>query len=62
MISTDDNGMWPVAYLGFPAPGNKVSFGAPRSFRGSIDVESEVGVKGRRQLTRAPHIFVSRRV
>jgi len=47
-----------MAYLGFPAPGDKVSFGAPTQiFRGSIDAKSELGINGRRKLTRAQHIF-----
>ena len=35
-------------------------FGRPIQFvRGSIDAKSELGVKGRQKLTRAPHIVVS---
>jgi len=46
----------PVAYLGFPAPGDKLSFGAPtQPVRGSIDVKNELEIKGRRKLTRALH-------
>ena len=42
-----------MAHLGFPAPGDKVSLGAPaRPIRGSIDAKNELGVKGRRKLTR----------
>jgi len=50
-----------VAYLGFPAPGDKASFGAPPTqiFRGIIDAKSELGVKGHRKLTRVQHIVVS---
>ena len=41
----------PVAYLGFPAPGYKVSFGAPtQHVHGSIDAKNELGIKGRRKL------------
>jgi len=51
----------PVAYLGFLAPGDKVSLGTRTELvRGSIDPKSELGVKGRRKLTRVLHIFVSR--
>jgi len=43
-----------VAYLGFPAPGGKLSFGAPtQPVHGSIDAKNELGMKGRRKLTRA---------
>ena len=44
----------PVAYLGFPAPGGKLSFGAPTQplHGSSIDAKNELGVKGRRKLTR----------
>jgi len=49
--------------LGFPAPGDKVSLDAPtQPFRGSIDAKSELGVKGRRELTGALLIIVSRPV
>jgi len=52
-----------VAYLGFPAPGDKVSLGAPtQSVRGSTGATNELGVSGRRKLSRAPHIVVSRLV
>jgi len=41
-----------VAYLGFPAPGGKLSFGAPtQPVHGSIDTKNELGIKGRRKLT-----------
>jgi len=44
----------PVAYLGFPAPGGKLSFGAPtQRVHGSIDAKNELGIKGRRKLTQA---------
>jgi len=43
-----------VAYLGFPAPGGKLSFGVPtQPVHGSIGAKNESGVKGRRKLTRA---------
>jgi len=50
-----------VAHLGFPAPGDKVRFGAPtQSVHGSVDAKSGLVVnKGRRKLTRAPHAVVS---
>jgi len=52
-----------VACLGFPAPGDKVSLGAPtQPVPGSTDVKSELGIKGLRKLTRDPHIVVSRPV
>jgi len=52
-----------VAYLGFPAPGYKVSFGAPtQHVHGSIDSKSELGVKGRRKLIRDLRVSVSRTV
>jgi len=55
---------WPpyaVAYLGFPAPGDKVSLGAPtQPVCDSIDAENEQGVKGRRRLSRALYMIVSR--
>jgi len=52
-----------MAYLGFPAPRGKTSLGAPtQPVCGSTDVKSEMGVKGRRKLSRAPHIIVSRPV
>jgi len=44
----------PVAYLGFPAPGDKLSFGATtQPVHGSVDAKNELGIKGRRKLTRA---------
>ena len=45
----------PVAYLGFPAPGGKRSFGAPptQPVHGIIDAKNELGIKGCRKLTRA---------
>ena len=47
--------------IGFPAPGNKVSLGAPtQPVHGSKDAKSELGVKGLRKLTRVSHIVVSR--
>ena len=37
----------PVAYLGFPAPGGKLSFGAPtQPVHGSIDAKNELGYGG----------------
>ena len=49
-----------VAYLRFPARGDKVSLGAPtQSVRGSTDAKKELGVKGRRQLSRARYKVVS---
>jgi len=43
-----------MAYLRFLAPGDKVSSGAPtQPIHGSIDANSELGVKGRRNLPRA---------
>ena len=43
-----------VAYLGFPAPGGKLSYGAPtQPVHGSIDAKNELGIKGHRKLTRA---------
>jgi len=52
-----------VAYLGFPAPGGKLSFGAPtQPVHGCIDAKNELGVKGRRKLSRTSHIVVSRLV
>jgi len=43
-----------MAHLGFPAPGIKLSFGAPtQTVHGSIDAKNELGIKGRRKLTRA---------
>jgi len=52
-----------VAYLGFPAPCDKVSLGTPtQSGRGSIDPKNELGVKGRRKLRWGPNKFVSRLV
>jgi len=36
-----------VAYLGFPAPGGKLSFGAPtQPVHGSIDAKNELGYRG----------------
>jgi len=44
-----------VAYLGYPAPGGKVRFGAPtQPVRASIDAKSELGAKERQKLTRPP--------
>jgi len=44
----------PVAYLGFPAPGYKLTFGAPtQPVHGSIDAKNKWGIKRRRKLTRA---------
>jgi len=52
-----------VAYLGFPAPGDKVGVGVPtQHVRGSIEAKSELEVKGSQNLTRTRHIFVSRPV
>jgi len=52
-----------VAYLGFAAPGRKVSFGVPtQPVCGSIDAKNELRVEGRRKLTRAPHTLISRAV
>jgi len=43
-----------VAYLGFPATGGILSFGAPtQPVHGSIHEKNELGIKGRRKLTRA---------
>jgi len=43
-----------VAYLGFPAPRGKLSFGAPtQPVHGSMDAKNELGIKGRRKLTGA---------
>jgi len=43
-----------VANLGFPAPADKVSFGAPTPpVHGSIDAKSELGLKGRQKPTRS---------
>jgi len=43
----------PVAYLGFSAPRGKLSFGAPtQPGHGKIDAKNELGVTGRRKLTR----------
>jgi len=43
----------PVAHLGFPVPGDKVSLGTPiQSVRGRTDAKNELGVKGRRKLSR----------
>jgi len=45
-----------VAYLGFPAPGDKVSLSAPtQPVPDSIDAKIELRRKGCRKLTRAPH-------
>jgi len=50
-----------VAYLGFPAPGGKVSFSAlTQLVRGSIEAKSELGVKGGPKLTWALNIVVFR--
>jgi len=50
----------PVAYLGFPAPGDKVRFGAPPpGLFAAAYTKSEFGVKGCRKLTRAQHLVVS---
>jgi len=46
-----------VAYLGFYAPGDKVSLGTLIQCVGSIDAKNELGVKGRRKLTRPPNTF-----
>jgi len=46
-------GIRTVAYLGFPAPGDKFSFGAPtQPVHASIDAKNEFVIKGRRKLTR----------
>jgi len=51
--------MGAVAYLGFLAPGAKVSLGTPtQAVSGSIDAKSESGVKRRRKWTPAPHLVV----
>ena len=43
-----------VAYLGFPAPGGKLSFGAlSQPVHGSTDAKIELEIKRRRKLTRA---------
>jgi len=50
-----------VAYLEFPATGEKVTLGAPsQPVRGNINAKSDLGVMGRGKLTRAPHTIVSR--
>jgi len=50
-----------VAYLGLPAPGGKVIYGAPiQNFRGSLDAKSELGLKRRQKLNRTLHIVVYR--
>jgi len=50
--------MQPVAYLGFPALGAKLSFGAPtQPVHGSIDAKNELVIKGRRKLTRVLQSF-----
>jgi len=42
---------WPVTYLGFSAPEDKVSLGArTQPVLGSIDAKSELEAKGRRKL------------
>jgi len=52
-----------VTYLGFTAPGGKVSLGAPtQSVRGSADAKNEFEVKGRPELSRTSHRVVSRPV
>jgi len=46
-----------VAYLGFPAPGDKHSFGLPtRSVHGSIDAKNEFGTKGESNADLGPAI------
>jgi len=46
--------------LGFPAAEKQASLDEPNpSVRGSIDAKIELGLKGRRKLTRAPHMAVS---
>ena len=46
--------MGAVAYLGFPAPGGKLSVCAPtQPVHGSIDAKNELGIKGRRKVSRA---------
>jgi len=43
-----------VAYLGFPAPWGKLSYGAPtQPVHGSIDAKNELGIKECRKLPRA---------
>jgi len=43
-----------VAYLGFPTPGGKLTFGAPtQPIHSSTDAKNVLGIKGRRKLTRA---------
>ena len=52
-----------MAYLGFPRPGEKLSFGAPtQPVHGSIDAKNELGIKGRQKLTLAVRIVVFRPV
>ena len=52
-----------MTYLGFTAPGGKVSLGAPtQSVRGSADAKNEFEVKGRPELSRTSHRVVSRPV
>ena len=42
-----------VTYLGFPAPRGKLSFDPPtQPVHGSTDAKNELGIKGRRKLTR----------
>ena len=45
--------------IGLPVPGDKVSLCAlPQTIRGNIDAKSELGVKERRNLTRASYMVV----
>ena len=45
-----------MAYQGFLAPGGKLSFGAhTQTVHGSINAKNELGIKGRRKLTRDLH-------
>jgi len=45
--------MQSVAYQGVPAPGDKLTSGAPtQPAHGSLDAKNELGKKARRKLTR----------
>jgi len=51
--------IYKMAYFGFPAPGDKISLGTLiLPVRGIVDAKRELGVNGRRKLTRAPHIYI----
>jgi len=56
-------GLGPMAYLGYPTHGDKLSLGAPtQSVHGSIDAKNELGIKGRRKMTGAKRVVVFRPV